>query len=183
MFNAKIDFSKNAGKVKPMHAVNNGPVGSNVRGTSNEKWFRLAGIPYARTHDSALSAYCCGGEFVVDIHRIFRDFNADVNDPKSYDFVQTDKYIGLIQNAGCETFYRLGASIEHEKRLAPTHRRIFRNGQKYANILSCTITKAGQMDLNMILNTGKYGTNRIVLILMAPHHAGKAHSNSLWSFL
>ncbi len=130
MFKAKIDFSKNAGKVKPMHAVNNGPVGSNVRGTSNEKWFKLAGIPYARTHDSALgTAY--GGEFVVDVHRIFTNFDADVNDPKSYEFEWTDKYIERIQSVGCETFYRLGASIEHRKKVGTYPPKDF---QKWAEI-------------------------------------------------
>lgn len=130
MFHAKIDFSKTKGKVKPMHAVNNGPVGSNVRGTSNEKWFKLAGIPYARTHDSALCA-SYGGESIVDVHRIFKNFDADVNDPASYDFEFTDKYISRIQSVGCETFYRLGASIEHYKKIGTYPPKDF---QKWAEI-------------------------------------------------
>ncbi len=55
MENIKIDFNKACGKVKPMHAVNNGPVykfASDQRITNIDA-FRDAGIPYARTHDAA----------------------------------------------------------------------------------------------------------------------------------
>ena len=91
------DFSQKCGKVKPMHSVNNGPAGSRVRGgNSSFRCFEEAGIPYARTHDSAFyNGY--GGEFSVDVHRIFRDFNADVNDPASYDFEMTDEYLKDIE--------------------------------------------------------------------------------------
>lgn len=109
MATIKIDFSKTNGKMKPMHAVNNGPSGGKI---STGKYFTEAGIPYARLHDSAyFSGY--GGEYSVDVHRIFPDFNADENDPNSYIFEPTDKYLNNIKNAGTEIYYRLGASIEH----------------------------------------------------------------------
>ena len=108
----KVDFSDICGKIKPMHAVNNGPAGSRVRGTGNFKEYEEAGIPYARLHDASFySGY--GGEFSVDVHRIFPDFNADENDPKSYIFQPTDGYLQGIKSVGTEIFYRLGASIEH----------------------------------------------------------------------
>lgn len=108
----KVDFSDICGKMKPMHAVNNGPAGSRVRGTGNFKEYEEAGIPYARLHDASFySGY--GGEFAVDVHRIFPDFNADENDPKSYIFAPTDEYLKNIKSVGTEIFYRLGASIEH----------------------------------------------------------------------
>ena len=53
MTNITIDLSKTLGKIKPMHAVNNGPSGSEVRGTSNFPLFREAGIPYVRNHDAS----------------------------------------------------------------------------------------------------------------------------------
>ena len=109
-----VDFSQNAGKIKQMHCVNNGPVGNGVRGKgfSNVHLFKEAGIPYARLHDSAFySAY--GGEYSVDVHRIFPNFDADVNDPGSYIFAPTDKYLSDIEASGTKTFYRLGAAIEH----------------------------------------------------------------------
>ena len=85
MTSITIDLSKTLGKIKPMHAVNNGPAGSEVRGTSNIELFRAAGIPYARNHDASFySGY--GGEHTVDVHRIFKNFDADENDPASYVF-------------------------------------------------------------------------------------------------
>jgi len=50
-----VDFSKNMGAVKPMHAVNNGPLTPNVRGTSNHELYASPGIPYARNHDASFS--------------------------------------------------------------------------------------------------------------------------------
>lgn len=111
-----IDFGEGCGKVKPMHAVNNGPVGSKVRkGNSTYDYFREAGIPYARNHDAAFhQAY--GGEYTVDVHRIFTDFNADPEDPASYDFEMTDMCVADTFSVGTEVFYRLGSRIEHDKK-------------------------------------------------------------------
>lgn len=80
------------GPVKPMHAVNNGPAHAlSNRSINNHEAWREAGIPYARNHDASLyPGY--GLEHVVDISAVFPDFNADVNDPASYDFVLTDEY-------------------------------------------------------------------------------------------
>ena len=112
MINISADFSITNGRVKPMHAVNNGPAGSAVRKTGNGEAFAAAGIPYARNHDAAFStAY--GGEDTVDVHRIFRNFAADENDPASYDFRATDGYVQSTEECGTHVFYRLGASIEH----------------------------------------------------------------------
>ncbi|MBR5870142.1 MAG: hypothetical protein IKZ09_03830 [Clostridia bacterium] len=112
MTNITIRFSDTHGPIKPMHAVNNGPAGSAVRGTSNIDLFRAAGIPYARNHDAAFySGY--GGEHTVDVHRIFKNFDADENCPENYVFGPTDEYIAATEQAGTKTFYRLGAAIEH----------------------------------------------------------------------
>ena len=117
MTNIKLDFTKSSGKMKPMHAVNNGPTGSKVRrGNSTYEYFVEAGIPYARNHDAALHiAY--GGEYTVDVHRIFRDFDADPTDPKSYDFECTDQCVADTFSVGTEVYYRLGARIEHGKKV------------------------------------------------------------------
>ena len=71
-----VDFSKDVGAVKPMHSVNNGPkykFAADQRIT-NMDHFRAAGIPYARTHDTSFCSIYGNGEFMVDVHRIFRDF-------------------------------------------------------------------------------------------------------------
>ncbi len=111
-----IDFSKNYGPIKPMHAVNNGPLDKSVRGTSNFDLYQALGIPYARNHDAS---YCSGygGEHTVDVHRIFKNFDADENDPNSYLFGPTDKYVKTTFESGTKMFYRLGASIEHHHKV------------------------------------------------------------------
>ena len=113
MKNLLIDFNKIDGKIKPMNAVNNGPVGGGVRGeTPFVRNFKDAKIPFARLHDSGFyEPY--GGYWAVDVHRIFRDFNADENDANNYVFEPTDNYIKGIVSSGTKVFYRLGACIEH----------------------------------------------------------------------
>ena len=111
----RIDFNEVVGKIKPMNGVNNGPTPPSVRGLSDFELYKAANIPFARLHDSAFSTYY-GWEFSVDVHRIFRNFDADETDPASYDFEETDKYIKTILDAGTEVFYRLGTNIEHGKK-------------------------------------------------------------------
>lgn len=108
----KINFSKKQGKIKPLNAVNNGPAGEKERNTGNFEMYKAARFSYARLHDSA-HCYQYGGEFSVDVHRIFRNFDADVDDEGAYIFAPTDEYLKNIKDAGTEIFYRLGASIEH----------------------------------------------------------------------
>ena len=111
---ASVDFTKVLGKVKPMHAVNNGPVykfAEDQRITNMDAW-KAAGIPYARTHDASIN-YTYGGEHTVDVNNIFTDFDADPYDPASYDFAITDEYLRVIDFAGTKTYYRLGSKIEH----------------------------------------------------------------------
>ena len=113
MSTININYSKEIGKVKVMHAVNNGPaVAGKDQTRGNEQSYKAARIPYARVHDAAFfSGY--GGEHTVDVHAIFPNFDADVNDPASYDFACTDLYMKQIIEYGAEPFYRLGSKIEH----------------------------------------------------------------------
>lgn len=125
-----VNISNQKGKIKPMHSVNNGPAGSRVRGTSNFEWYKAAGIPFARNHDASFyTGY--GGEHTVDIHRIFKCFDADETLPESYSFESTDKYLSSILEAGTQIFYRLGASIEHDQKYGTYPPKDF---QKWARI-------------------------------------------------
>ncbi len=109
----KINPNNIDGTIKCINAVNNGPVAPGVRDSySNFELFKTAEIPYARNHDASFCSQY-NGEHVVDVHRIFKNFDADENDPASYIFEPTDKLIINWNNAGTKTFYRLGASIEH----------------------------------------------------------------------
>ena len=69
-----------------------------------------AGIPYSRLHDVG-GAF--GGGKYVDIPNIFRDFDADVSDPASYDFTFTDLLLEQLHRAGVEPYFRLGVTIEN----------------------------------------------------------------------
>jgi len=102
------------GRIKPMHAVNNGPMKpSSVEQTrGNFEAFKAAKIPYVRNHDASFCA-SYGGEHTVDVHAIFPDFTKNPYDPESYDFTLTDEYLSTITDAGSEVFYRLGSKIEH----------------------------------------------------------------------
>lgn len=110
----KVDFKNTVGRIKPMNAVNNGPVytDNGDQNLTNLPDFREANIPFARTHDSSI-CYDYGGEHTVDIHNIFTDFDADPYSPESYDFTLTDIYLSTIMRAGAKVFYRLGSKIEH----------------------------------------------------------------------
>lgn len=110
MAKIKVDFSKITGKMKPVHAVGQPP----IIGWSNASMFHFlteAGIPYARLHD-------VGGGFgagrFVDIPNVFPDFNANPEDPASYDFTWTDPLITSLVEAKVEPYYRLGVTIENE---------------------------------------------------------------------
>ena len=110
MAKIKVDFSKIIGKMKPVHAVGQPP----IIGWSSDKLFHYlteAGIPYSRLHD--VGGGFGGGKF-VDIPNVFPDFNADPEDPASYDFTWTDPLITSLMNAKVEPYYRLGVTIENE---------------------------------------------------------------------
>ncbi len=111
-----VDFTKKLGRIKPMNAGNNGPKIQKASQTSgNFETFKMLHIPYARVHDANLTTIY-GAPHTIDVRAIFKDWNADPEDPASYDFVMTDICLQSIQTAGTEPFYRLGGSIEHNAR-------------------------------------------------------------------
>ena len=75
MTTVRVNFEKTVGKIKPMHAVNNGPTkGPRMFPLSgNFDAYKEAGIPFARNHDAAFCA-SYGGEHTVDINAIFPNF-------------------------------------------------------------------------------------------------------------
>ncbi|MBE6645473.1 MAG: hypothetical protein E7612_08900 [Ruminococcaceae bacterium] len=107
-----LNFSNVLGKIKVLNGMNNGPTKPSVRGMSNFESYKALEIPYARNHDASFcTSY--GGEHTVDVHRIFKNFDADENNPENYVFAPTDEYVRNTFEAGTKVFYRLGASIEH----------------------------------------------------------------------
>ncbi len=106
--NITFDFRKKTGKIKPMHAIGQPPRVWNW--DTHMHYLTEAHIPFSRLHDVN---YPFGGFQYVDIPNVFRDFDADENDPASYDFAFTDLLIKQLTDADCEPIYRLGVSIEN----------------------------------------------------------------------
>lgn len=104
-----VNPSQKTGSIKPMHGVNQPP----FQGTDYSMFHYLteAGVPFSRTHD--VGGYYGGGRF-IDIPNLFRDFNADPEDPSAYDFTFTDEFITALMKAGVQPFFRLGVTIENE---------------------------------------------------------------------
>jgi hypothetical protein len=98
-------------RIKELHGVNCAPY--NKRAGDDQlrifSFFKYLGCPRSRLHD------CCGtygGKYFIDVPNIFRDFDADENDPESYDFHYSDEYIRAIIKSGANVVYRLGVTIE-----------------------------------------------------------------------
>ena len=112
----KFDLSKKSGKFKMLNATNGGPW---YKRHAKDQWrtnfdaYKAARIPYSRNHDSGVVGIY-GGPYSHDISNIFPNFDADPYDPSSYDFACTDESILCTLEAGTETFFRLGQTIEHQ---------------------------------------------------------------------
>ena len=112
----KFDLNKKCGKFKILNATNGGPWHkrhATDQFRSNFEDYKAARIPYSRNHDSGV-ADIYGGPYSHDITNIFPDFDADPEKPESYDFACTDESILVTLDAGTETFFRLGQTIEHQ---------------------------------------------------------------------
>ena len=124
-----VDMNNVVGQVRPLHGINNAPIIG-----ANDKLFHYlgeAGIPSSRLHDTGGSF---GGHVFVDIENIFRNFDADVNDPASYDFAFTDWLLNALHAQGVEPFYRLGCTIENYHYIRPQHILPPKDPQKWAEI-------------------------------------------------
>lgn len=112
----KFDLSKKLGAFKMMNATNGGPIHKRHNPSqyrSNLEEYKAARMPYSRNHDSGIVGIY-GGPYSHDISNIFPNFDADENDPASYDFACTDESIFVCLDAGTKTFFRLGQTIEHQ---------------------------------------------------------------------
>ena len=125
----KVDFTKETGKIKPMHSVGQPPfIGIDF---SMCDYLEAAHIPFSRLHD-------VGGPFgrnlFVDIPNIFRDFSADPSDPKAYDFAFTDLLINELVSRGIEPFFRLGVTIENCRKIKAYRIDLPNDYEKWAKI-------------------------------------------------
>ena len=109
----RIDFDNIIDEIRPVHNVGRMP--EYKLDSENNKVFTEANMTACRTHDIT----------ETDIHNIFPDFSADVNDEKSYHFEKSDKVLAAIVDTGMTPFFRLGISYsnaekDHELLLPPT---------------------------------------------------------------
>ena len=109
MNSIQIDISKKMGMLKPVNGIDNGPVcfGSLI---DSSKYYKQAAFPFCRLHDTN---YPHPRE--VDVPTIFKDFDADEDDPANYFFEPTDIYLQEVLATGAKIIYRLGISIEHPR--------------------------------------------------------------------
>ena len=95
-----VNAQKTTGKIKALNGLCNSPQKRTL------KYWQMAGVPYTRLHDSFL-----GVAHVVDVSAVFPDFSKDENDPSSYDFEMTDRYIKTVVESGAGIIYRLGETL------------------------------------------------------------------------
>ena len=104
-----VDFSSAAKKIKPVHGVGQPPfIGRNYR---LFQCLKDAHVPYSRLHD--VGGAVTGQGIYVDIPNLFRDFEADPEDPGSYSFAFTDDLLRALVTNGVAPYFRLGVSIEN----------------------------------------------------------------------
>ena len=128
----KVDCSKPFGQVKPVNGVGQPPT-LGVMNYGMFHYLKEAGIPFSRLHD-------VGGAFgknvYVDIPNLFRDFDADPDNPASYDFAFTDKLLEALVKNGVERSSVLASRSRITSRSRPTvstPRRITSSGRRSAN--------------------------------------------------
>ncbi|MBQ7624467.1 MAG: hypothetical protein IJS65_04250 [Clostridia bacterium] len=103
------DFTKAIRPVGELNGVNNGPL---LTYTDRSAEYRDLGVKFVRFHDTCLDAANC-----IDVPFIFRDGDADENDPSNYYFGATDAIIKAAHDEGIEIMYRVGASSESVPRI------------------------------------------------------------------
>ena len=94
----RIDFDNVVDEIRPVHNVGRMP--EYELDSEINSYFTEANMTSCRTHDTV----------ETDIHNIFPDFSADVNDENSYNFEKCDKVIAAIADTGMEPLFRLGIS-------------------------------------------------------------------------
>lgn len=101
-----IDAGHVVGAIKRVNDVDNGPL--NLRGVIDlSRYYKELGIRNVRLHDVPWSF-----DDVLDINYVFPRWDADPDDPASYNFVLSDFYIKSVTDLGINIIFRLGYSAE-----------------------------------------------------------------------
>ena len=102
-----VDFSKVIRPIGKLNGTNNGPLHTYSDRTEE---YKDMGIEFVRFHETHSPNSKC-----VEIPLIFRNFDADENDPDNYYFGETDAVIKAAVDQGLEIMYRLGMGTEGTK--------------------------------------------------------------------
>ena len=101
----KVNLDAAGGRINSLHGVCNGPLSQNADISGLLSKIKVPYVRFDKT-EGARSGY------VVDISKIFPNFDADERDPKNYCFRETDRYILAAANIGAQIIYRLGESFD-----------------------------------------------------------------------
>jgi xylan 1,4-beta-xylosidase len=96
----QVDLNSSSSDIRTFMQVNAGPLYPGFAQDLTDE-FQNLGVDFVRTHD--YYGPC-------DMHILFPDFDADANDPASYDFESTDEQIAGIIASGAQVLFRLGES-------------------------------------------------------------------------
>jgi xylan 1,4-beta-xylosidase len=123
----QVDFSRPDGTIRPLNGVNGGPLCE--RGWVDlSDYFRNLGIKSVRLNDVPWTF-----DDALDVNYVSPRFDADPNNPGSYDFSQTDWYLSSIKSLGIDIIYDLGPTAEYPA-LPPRNNHPPADFQKWASI-------------------------------------------------
>ena len=103
-----VDASKATGFIRSLQGVSGTPLPGDSSHPDLTSQFKQLGVNIVRTHDVD-----CNGTSDIDglgPNRIFPNWNADPNDPSSYNFGPTDQAILSIVRSGAQVEYSVGHS-------------------------------------------------------------------------
>jgi xylan 1,4-beta-xylosidase len=107
--NVEVDFSRAEGTIRHLNDVNGGPLCQ--RGYVDlSSYYKELGIKYVRLADVPWTF-----DNAQNLNYVFPRFDADPDQPDSYDFLQTDWYLKSIKDLGIEIIYELGPTAEKPK--------------------------------------------------------------------
>jgi xylan 1,4-beta-xylosidase len=101
-----VDAGHKTGKIKALQDLDNGPLCQHGI-VDLTKYYKELGVRHVRLHDVPLTF-----DNSFDVNYVFPKWDADPDQPRNYDFAQTDFYLNTITSQSIEVIYRLGYSAE-----------------------------------------------------------------------
>lgn len=123
----EVDFSKPGGTIRHLNDVNGGPLCQHGY-VDLSTYYKELGIKYVRLNDVAWTF-----ADALNINYVFPRFEDDPDQPRNYDFFETDWYLKSIKALGIEVIYGLSPTAEYPK-LPPRHTNPPNDYEKWAKI-------------------------------------------------